>query len=170
MFFSCSGWASVLQLVPTASCSATGHHQKEPGPMHLTLIRWIFISTGGILSQPSLHQEEQLQVSPLPHTGGAPGPSSSLSPSTKLSLEFPYLSWAEEPKTGHSTPDVLSPKQSRWGRTPPSTSWPRVFLNTPQDTIGLLGHRGTLLAHSQPVFHQDTQVLLLRSLFQQVSP
>jgi len=33
------------------------------------------------------------------------------------------------------------------------------FLNAPQDTIGLLGHKGTLLAHGQPVVLQDPQVL-----------
>ena len=35
--------------------------------------------------------------------------------------------------------------------------------NAPQDTIGLLGHKATLLAHSQPVVHQDIQVLLCRA-------
>jgi len=38
-----------------------------------------------------------------------------------------------------------------------------TFLDTPQDTTGLLGHQGTLLAHGQPVAHQHTQVLLHRS-------
>ena len=36
--------------------------------------------------------------------------------------------------------------------------------------IGLLGHKGTLLAHGHPIIHQDTQVLLCRAPFQHVSP
>jgi len=41
-----------------------------------------------------------------------------------------------------------------------------LFLST----IGHFGHQGTLLALSQPVVHQNTQVLLYRALLQQVSP
>jgi len=45
-----------------------------------------------------------------------------------------------------------------------------TLYNAPQDPIGLFGHRGTLLAHGQPVVHQDPQVLLHRAPFQQVIP
>jgi len=45
-----------------------------------------------------------------------------------------------------------------------------ILFNTPQDTIGLLGHKGTLLAHDRLTVHQDTQVLLHRVPFQQISP
>ena len=47
------------------------------------------------------------------------------------------------------------------GHTPPNAS---------QDTIGLLGSQGTLLAHGQPVVHQDTQVPLHKAALQQVCP
>ena len=32
-----------------------------------------------------------------------------------------------------------------------------TLLDAPQDPIGFLGSQGTLLAHGQPVVHQDTQ-------------
>jgi len=41
-------------------------------------------------------------------------------------------------------------------------------LNAPQDSIGLLGSQGTLLAHGQPVVHQHSQVPLPRAALQQV--
>ncbi|NXV14564.1 CAHM6 protein, partial [Cepphus grylle] len=34
-----------------------------------------------------------------------------------------------------------------------------ALLDAPQDAIGLLGHKGTLLAHGYPVVHQDSQVI-----------
>jgi len=40
-------------------------------------------------------------------------------------------------------------------------------LDAPQDPIGLLGTEGTLLAHGQPVVHQDTQVPLRRAVTSQ---
>ncbi|PKU42812.1 glycoprotein xg [Limosa lapponica baueri] len=40
-----------------------------------------------------------------------------------------------------------------------------TLLEAPQDAIGLLGHKGTLLAH--PVVHQDSQVFFLRAALQQ---
>ena len=41
-------------------------------------------------------------------------------------------------------------------------SWPagHAPFNAPQDPIGPLGHQGTVLAHGQPVVHQECQVLL----------
>ena len=35
-----------------------------------------------------------------------------------------------------------------------------TLFSAPQDTIGLLGRKGTLLAHGQPVVYQDSKVLL----------
>ena len=42
--------------------------------------------------------------------------------------------------------------------------------NTPQDATGLLGHKGTVLAHGHPVVHQDTQAAIPCAALQQVSP
>jgi len=41
-------------------------------------------------------------------------------------------------------------------------------FNALQDPIGPLVHQGTLLAHHQPVIHQDPQILLCRAPLQQV--
>ena len=50
--------------------------------------------------------------------------------------------------------------------------WPagHTLLDAPQDATGLLGSQGTLLAHGQPVVHQDTQVPLRRAALQQGRP
>jgi len=40
----------------------------------------------------------------------------------------------------------------------------QVVFGERQDTTGLLGHRGTLLAHGQSVVHQDALILLYREL------
>ncbi|PKU46836.1 hypothetical protein llap_2809 [Limosa lapponica baueri] len=45
-----------------------------------------------------------------------------------------------------------------------------TLLDSPQDAIGLLGHKGTLLAHGHSVVHQDSQVFFHRAALQQVSP
>lgn len=45
-----------------------------------------------------------------------------------------------------------------------------TLLKTRQDTAGLLGNGGTLLAHVQPVAHQDPQVLLHGVPLHQVIP
>ncbi|PKU42718.1 hypothetical protein llap_6967 [Limosa lapponica baueri] len=42
--------------------------------------------------------------------------------------------------------------------------------DAPQDVIGLLGHKGTLLAHGHPIVHQNSQVFLHRAALQLVSP
>ncbi|PKU40437.1 sterol regulatory element-binding protein cleavage-activating hypothetical protein [Limosa lapponica baueri] len=42
--------------------------------------------------------------------------------------------------------------------------------DAPQDAIGLLGHKGTLLAPGHPIVHQDSQVFRLRAALQQVTP
>jgi len=45
-----------------------------------------------------------------------------------------------------------------------------ALFNARQDTVGFLGHKGTMLARGLPVVYQDTQFLLCRAPFQQVSP
>jgi len=40
--------------------------------------------------------------------------------------------------------------------------------NTPQDAIGFLGHKGTVLAHGNPAVHQDPQVPFPYAALQQV--
>ncbi|XP_052520385.1 uncharacterized protein LOC128071565 isoform X3 [Tympanuchus pallidicinctus] len=45
-----------------------------------------------------------------------------------------------------------------------------ALFSAPQYAIGPLGHKGTLLAHGQPVVHQDTQVPFRRAPLQQVIP
>ena len=76
----------------------------------------------------------------------------------------------EIPRTVHSSLNVALPGKSRVGRNhlPPSAS--HTYFKVPQDVTGLIGHKGTLLAHGQPVVHQDSQVLLHRARLQQVSP
>ena len=56
------------------------------------------------------------------------------------------MSWNEKPKTGHSAPDVASAGQSR-GEGSLLLAAGHVLFNASQDTIGLLGLKGTLLAH-----------------------
>jgi len=50
--------------------------------------------------------------------------------------------------------------------------WPagHTLFNAPQDTIGLLVHKVTLLDHGQPVVHQHTPVLFCRAPFQNAIP
>lgn len=45
-----------------------------------------------------------------------------------------------------------------------------ILCNIPQNVADLLGHKGTLMAHGQPVAHQDSQILFRRAPFQYVSP
>lgn len=44
-------------------------------------------------------------------------------------LEALCLFWTEEPRIGHSTPDVVIPGQRRGGRDPPSTCWPHILMH-----------------------------------------
>jgi len=39
-----------------------------------------------------------------------------------------------------------------------------ALCNAFQDTNGFLGHKGTVLAHGEPVAHQDTQILFAELL------
>lgn len=145
-----------FQFLPVAPCPVTEHRQKDPGPIHLIPAHQIFISTNVISSQPSLSSYGKCSR-PL-----------SFWPFTGLSLD-PYIFWTGEPRTGLCVPDVALPEQSRRGGSLPQHAGPALF-NATLDPIGLLGHGGTLLAHSYPVFHQNPQVLLWRAPLQQVSP
>jgi len=63
-------------------------------------------------------------------------------------------------------PDEASLGQRRGGGEPqPAGHTP---LNAPQNTLGLLGSQGTLLAHGQLVTHQYSQVPLHRAALQQL--
>jgi len=53
----------VFQFVPIALYRVTGHHWKEPGPIHLAPTHQIFIGIDKIPSQSYLLQAEQPQVS-----------------------------------------------------------------------------------------------------------
>lgn len=68
------------------------------------------------------------------------------------------LSWTEESRTGHRTPDEAPSGQCR-GED--HFAWPagHILFNAPEDPIVLLGHEGTLLSHGQPAVHQDTRYI-----------
>ena len=61
-FFSVLMELPQFQFVPIGPCSVTGQCCKEPGPIRLTPIRWVFISTDKIPSLSPL-LAEQSQVS-----------------------------------------------------------------------------------------------------------
>ena len=71
-------------------------------------------------------------------------PLSSLSPSAGLFPRDPCLFWTEEPRTEHNTPDKASQSRAE-GEDHFSHAAGDVFFNAPQDTIGLLGYKGTQL-------------------------
>ena len=74
-----------------------------------------------------------------------------------------------EPRTGHSSLNVASPGQSRGRGSPPSACWPCSFECTPGYSWPSWPQGHT--TGSWPIFvHQDTQVLVHRASFQQVSP
>ncbi|GAB0178988.1 transmembrane protein 255B [Grus japonensis] len=68
----------------------------------------------------------------------------------------------------------LVENRRQMGRAEGEDNLPRpaghALLNAAQDTIGLPGHEGTLLAHGELVVHQDSQVLLHSAASQQVNP
>lgn len=53
----------VFQFVPVAPCPVSGHHQKEPVPIHLTTPLWIIIGIDKMPSQFSVFQAEQSHIS-----------------------------------------------------------------------------------------------------------
>lgn len=68
------------------------------------------------------------------------------------SLDVPCNSWTEEPRPGHSDPNVT------FQNLPQPVGC--KLCNAPQDTIGPPGHKSTLL--SQPAVHEDViQICLL---------
>ncbi|PKU35685.1 hypothetical protein llap_14008 [Limosa lapponica baueri] len=83
--------------------------------------------------------------------------------------QFPVLLELGSPER-----DTALQMGSHQGRAEGEDNLPRPAGHTlpdaPQDAIGLLGHKDTLLAHGRPVVHQDSQVFLLRGVLQQVSP
>ena len=80
----------VFQFVPVTPRPVTGHHWKEPGPIHLTSTLQISIGIGKIPSQSSLGWTVT-GLSAFPQKGDAPGSPSSLWPFVGLSLSF--LNW-----------------------------------------------------------------------------
>ena len=103
------------------------------------------------------------------HKRDARGPLSSLWPSTGLFPEdlCPFVLWSSELDTVLQ----LRPHEGRveWEDHLPCPAGHALF-HAPQYVIGLLVLQDTLLAHGQPVSHQDTQVPLCRAPFQQVIP
>ncbi|KFR00107.1 Forkhead-associated domain-containing protein 1, partial [Opisthocomus hoazin] len=69
-------------------------------------------------------------------------------------------------RTSAVRPDRPSLGQCRERKTLPRPAG-HTCPNASQDPIGFLGSQGTLLAHGQPVVHQDTQVPLHRAALQQ---
>ena len=139
--------------LPVVPCSVAAHHWKELGLIHLNLTLQIFINNDEISSVFS---------SPGWRVPGTPSLSSyrrcsriwsSLWPSAGLPLRDPSLFWSGEPRTGHSAPDVASSGWTRGRRSPPSPCWPCSLHHTSKYhwPTGLLGHRGTPLAHGQLV-------------------
>ncbi|PKU30613.1 rna-directed dna polymerase from mobile element jockey-like [Limosa lapponica baueri] len=64
----------------------------------------------------------------------------------------------------------MGPPQGRAeGQDDPPPPAGHTLPDAPQETIGLLGHKGTLLAHGHLVVHQDSQVFFLRAALQQGS-
>lgn len=93
--------------------------------------------------------------------GVSPGPKySSLWPSAGLLLGDACLFWnCESQNWTHGIPTVASPG---WEEGEDDLSRPAGYavFNALQDTIGVLGHKGTLMTYSQLADHQDIQVLL----------
>ena len=75
----------------------------------------------------SMIQWTLLGLSAFPCTGDALGPSWFLWAYAGLSLDVPHLTLTGEPRTGHKIPDVVSPRQSRGGGSPPLICWPSSF-------------------------------------------
>ena len=109
----------------------------------------IYVSIANITSQSSLGWTVPV-LSAFPHKGDAS-----------------ILFWGAETRTQYSRCGLIRAEQSR--REEPPRPAGHTLFNAPQDTTSLLGHKGTLPAHGQPAVHQDTQVLLHRAHFQQVS-
>jgi len=149
--------------VPVALCPVAGHHCKESGPVLLTPTLQIFRGISKVPSQPSLLQAKQAQLpQPLligemfqsPHHPRSPPLDSLQQLLIFLELGSPALDTALQmgPHQGSVEGEENLPQPA--GHTPP---------NAPQETIGLLGSQGTLLAHGSLVVPQHSQVPLRRA-------
>jgi len=163
--------APVFQVVPIASGPVTGHHSKKPGSIFIAPSLQVFLYIGKILPKPSLLQAGQSQLSQPVLTQDT---LQSLHHLRGPSLDFPppapvcpcLLRW--EPRTGHSTPGVASPEQSRGEGSPLSTR--SQCSNADEGTICFLCHQGTWLARVQPDVQQQSQVLFCQAAFQLGGP
>lgn len=114
-FFLSFVW-TVFQFVLTTPCPVTGQYCKAIGPIHLTPTLQIFLSIDDIPSQASLFQTEEFQVSqPFLAWEMPKALCHRCDPDSGLSLWGPCLFWNAESRTGHSTPDMTSSGQGRWG-------------------------------------------------------
>jgi len=76
-----------------------------------------------------------------------------------------FVNWGAQNWTQNSSYGLSRTKQR--GRITSLRLLATLFL---MHSIGLLGHKCTLLAHGQPVSHQDTQVPLCRAPLQHLIP
>ena len=159
----------MFQLAPTAPCSMIGCHQEEPGSVLLTLVLYIFININKVTPQSPLLQAKETQL-PQPFLIRKMLHSLNHCGSALDSLkQFPVLLDLRGPEL-----DAIFQMWSRQGRVKGEENRSRPTNhtppNTPLDAIGLLGHKGTVLAHGHPVVHQDPQVPLPFAALQQGSP
>lgn len=121
----------VLQFVPIAPCSVSGHHWKKSGPIQLTPSLYICISTDKI-HPCCLLQAEHSRVSQPFLIGKCSRPLIiSVAPHWILSrvfCELRSLNWTQ------FSLKVASPEHSRGGGSPPSTCWLHTLLSVPQDS------------------------------------
>ena len=114
----------------------------------------------------TLLQAEWSQVSHPFLTGDVPGSQLPLLPSTVLSpVVLSFLNRGAQNWTQYSKCGIIRAE----GKDHFAQLAGHILLSAPQDTIGLLGHTGMLLARGQPTAHQETQVLFYRVPLQQVS-
>ena len=105
----------MFQIVPIAPCPVIGHYCKEPSPIILTPTLQIFIGIYEIPPRSSRLQAEQTQVSqPFLTREMLQSPDYLGKSPLDLLKQFPVLKLGE-PKTGHSTPKVVSLGQRRGG-------------------------------------------------------
>jgi len=137
--------------VPVVPRPVTGHHWKEPHPLDSCPFEMYkhFFSPGG--TAPGL--------SAFPHQGSAPSLHHLCGPTLDYLQQFLVFLELRSPQ--------LDTVLQIWPHHR-ITSCPagHTLCNGLQDPIDL-GHEGKLLAHGQPVVHQESQDLLHRA-FQQV--
>lgn len=89
-------------------------------------------------------------------------------PSVGSAPRTPCFSCIEKPRTRHGTPDVASLGLKGQDQLPCPAASAHPIAS--QDTSGLLGPQGTLLAKGQLLVHQDSLGLLCRAASQRVGP